>query len=180
MPIKINLLPRKGARELLQERWLRRATRGSYLVALSYVVILGLVFGVRLYWGGIKSRLDDQVGAVRQTVAGLAQIESQQLLVKSKLSQAGVIVNTQLPWTEVLGEVMELVPNPGSVSRVELDRQGALTVGMQTRNLQELALSANALVALGQTRQFVKDIQLENVDKNNSGVYGLTIKFTTK
>ncbi len=180
MALAINLLPRKGARELLQERFLSRVRKGSFVVLAIYGVTLVLVFGGRIIAGQIKKNLVGQVEVAEGTVESYATTESQQLMVKSKLQTVAQVIKSRGKWSKLMAEIRELIPDENAVTEVSLEEIGEMKVSFKTPRLQELALVLNALWQLGAKREGISGVVLDRVEKEPNGNYGFTLVFNSK
>lgn len=178
-PLAINLLPRKGTREILAKRFLVRLKRGSFIVLGSYAIILLVVFGWRLIVGQQVLRLEREVQQAKAAVDALSGVESQQVLIKQKLQLSNKILSEQKQWYQLMRDVIEFTPAELAVSEVNLGRDGSFRISVTTARLQELVVMLNALLELGLQRDFVESVVLESVEKSAIGEYGFSLVFKT-
>ena len=177
--LDINLLPRKGARELTTQKWLGRLRKGSFIFLGIYALLLLIVFGGRFFLNQTKSDLENQEQQARVAVDALAEVESQHVLVKQKLQGSSRVLAGRKSWYSLLADVIGFIPDRLAVSEISLTREGDFQITVETERLQELAIMLNALLVIGLERDFVTDVSFQRVEKSSNGTYGFTLVFKT-
>lgn len=180
MTLSVNLLPRKGAREVIEKRLFAKLKRGSVFVLAGYMILLLLVMGGRWLISAQKRAWEERVREAKLKVDALAATESQQWLLKSKLQLADSVLKRRNDWSGFLSEVLEFVPDENTVTEVALSLAGDLRIAVETRKLQEAAVMLKALVELGLVHEKIQSVSLGEVKKNTDGAYGFTVVISTK
>lgn len=168
--ILINLLPAKQQWQLRRKRWWR------WLYSLSLVgggvYVLGLT-GILVWQWGLTRRLQAtqaQISQVKAEVAAMGVKESNQVMVKSKLTWL-TDRDSAAPITTQLRQVWALVPANLTISeaRVETGK-----IGLTGKTTDPIAI-AKLLTALVD-----QPVTLEGVNKSSSGEYGITLTLAEK
>lgn len=178
MRLDINLLPRKGAREIFSERWLRRVKRGSFALLGVYGLVLLVIFGAGLFVGQLTRGVEGELKNTETSLAQYAEVERQHLLVKKKLSAAQKILSLQRPWGELVGD-LGLTEEGATVREVTIKPEGTLRVVVETVSLRGLVEAFRELTALEEANAFVTAVTVETVEKTSKGYYSFTLLFTT-
>lgn len=178
--LSVNLLPRRGASEILRQRLFFKLRRSSAFVLVAYVVFLLVVLGVRLFLANQKNSVEASVRQAKVRVDAFATTESQQALLKSKLLAASGVLRRRRDWSGFLSDILAFVPDSKSVTEVALNEAGDLRIRVQTLRLQEMALMLNALVQLGLVHEQVRSVSLSEVRKTTDGAYEFMVVIGTR
>lgn len=178
MRLDINLLSRKGAREIFSERWFRRVKRGNFVILGIYGLVLLVIFGVRLFVSQLARGVETELKITETTLKQYAEVESQHLLVKKKLATAAKVLSLQQPWGELLGD-LTLTEEGATVREVTIKPEGTLRVVVETVSLRGLVEAFQELTALEEANAFVTAVTVETVEKTTKGYYSFTLLFTT-
>lgn len=175
--LDINLLPKKSAREIRSQRVLEKFQRASLFLLMGYGVLIVVVFGVRLIFRQTKVSLQRQEVEARAAVESLAVVESQHILIKTKLAAASEILEKDKNWYEFSNSLMRFIPSELTVTEIGVDNGDTFRLGVETRGLQEFAVMLNALVEFGTQSSQVSEMMLENVQKSAEGFYAFKLAF---
>ena len=104
--LSLNLLPRRGAGEILRQRLFGKIKKGSVLVLVGYAILLVAVFGARIALSAQKESLEADIRQAKVRIDAFATTESQQVLLKSKLQITAKIFNRRRDWSSFIVEVL--------------------------------------------------------------------------
>lgn len=176
--LDINLLPRKGARELFTSRWYQRLRRGSFGLLGIYATVLLAIAGVRVVLGRSIRGIEADITQVSEAVATYQTLESEHVLLKKKLAIARGVLRQQKPWGDFLAQIV--VAGSGATLReVLLEEEGTLRVTVDTSSLQSLVQTFERLSALEDAQQFLSGMKVEAVEKTSLGFYTFTLVFAS-
>ena len=172
-PIKVNLLPYKQRWFTVRQRLAWWLTTGSMILGAGYAVLLGSLLTWQVITEGQMRATLRRIDQTKKEVEALAGRESQQVLVKNKLTKAA-----------------ELIRQPG-IAPVLRAIGNLLVPGVQWREIAvksdggiEVTLGSSDVVAVGETLENIEakagggdfsQVRLESLTKANNGEYGLTL-----
>ncbi len=171
-PIKVNLLPYKQRWFTVRQRLAWWLTTGSMILGTGYAVLLLALLTWQVVTQGQMRATLRRIDQTKEEVETLAGRESQQVLVKSKLTK-----------------VAELIRQPG-ITPVLRAIGNLLVLGVQWREIAvksdggiEVTLASSDVVAMGETLENIektastdfKQIKLQSFTKGTNGEYNLTV-----
>lgn len=177
--LDINLLPRKGARELFSERWYHRVKRGSFVILGIYGLVLLAIFGGRLFMAQLTRGKTEATEKAETNLKQYAEVESQHLLVKKKLVTAAKVLTAQRPWGEFLGELDVAVEEGTTVREVTLEPGGGLRVKVETTSLRALVVVFQQMMTIQASQPFINLVTVETVEKTSKGYYNFSLLFAS-
>lgn len=177
--LDINLLPRKGARELFSERWYRRVKRGSFVILGIYGLVLLAIFGGRLIMAQLTQGKTEAIQKAGMNLKQYAEVESQHLLLKKKLMTAAKVLIAQRPWGEFLEELDVAVDEGTTVRELTLEPGGGLRVKVETTSLRALVLAFGQMMTIQASQPFINVVIVETVEKTSKGYYSFSLLFAS-
>ncbi len=177
--LKLNLLPKKGAREILALKVFDRVKRGSFVLLGAYICVLLLIFGWRFMLGNQIKRLNREVAYKSAQIENNRVLEGQQMLVKQRLRLTTQVSEEQKSWSQLLGEIKDFLPYLGAVESVVLKDDGEFEVTVSTNRLQELVVMVKSLRQIGRQKDFIENVYLNSLEKTVDGYYGFVLVFET-
>ena len=178
--VAVNLLPwRQKWYERRRAFWLR--LQGvSMGVALIYgLVVLGII-SWRLILGSKAAATKQQVEITKQEIDSLVTVESQWVLVKSKLQRVDQVDKARVDFSSFLEELWRLVPAAIELGEMKVKSASEITVTGRTTNVVALAQLVAVLGDADQGGNFLQTVKLDSVTKSSSGEYTVTLTLVPK
>jgi Tfp pilus assembly protein PilN len=175
--LTVDLLPREQAVDERQEKLTHQLKQWSFIALGAYSLILVAIFGYRFWLQRQSVELENKKEAVKQAINDLVELESTQVLVKSKLDRAAGIVKSQRDYGKILADIFQLVPSAGAVGEVTFDATGWLKLTVSTFNIQEFVASLNVLSRFASVSESLHGVLVENIERSADGEFGFTLSF---
>lgn len=178
--VAVNLLPwRQKWYERRRAFWLR--LQGvSMGVALVYgLVVLGII-SWRLILGSQATAIRQLAEATKQEIDSLAKVESQWVLVKSKLQRVNQVNESRVDFSSFLEELWQLVPTAIELGEMKVKSASEVTVTGRTTSVVALAQLVAVLGDADQGGNFLQTVKLDSVTKSSSGEYTATLTLVPK
>lgn len=171
-PIKVNLLPYRQRWFTLRQRLAWWLTTGSMIVGAGYAVLLGGLLTWQVVTEGQMGVTLRRINQAKKEVEAWAGRESQQVLVKSKLTKAAELTR-QLGMTPVLRAIENLLVPGVQWREIAVKSDGDI----------EVTLASNNVVAVGETLENIektastdfREIKLQSLTKGTNGEYRLSL-----
>ena len=172
-PIKVNLLPYKQRWFTVRQRLAWWLTTGSMILGAGYAVLLGSLLTWQVITEGQMRATLRRIDQTKKEVEALAGRESQQVLVKNKLTKAAELIR-QPGITPVLRAIGNLLVPGVQWREIAVKSDGGI----------EVTLGSSDVVAVGETLENIEakagggdfsQVRLESLTKANNGEYGLTL-----
>lgn len=173
--IKVNLLPARQRWYLARQKFWRLVYGISLIGAVSYVVGLALFSGWGLWLKQELATVESRIAAAKTEVGGLKEVETQQLVVKSKLSMLTRMAQKSISWADWLEVILAQLPSEMKVTEMEMGENLATQVSLRSSNPVAISQFLDRLEAADWAG--VDQITVESLTRSATGEYAVTVKF---
>lgn len=158
---EINLLPVEDLDKTATGRFLKWALSvGRYIVIFTELIVL-IAFGSRFWLDRTLSDYRDSIKQKQAIIKYAQSLELQARSIQKRLSEAGIILSTELKAEEILDILGKITPTDIAYSDLTITRT---QVNISASTLSELSLSV--FIYNLKKEKIFSDISLDSVDKN--------------
>ena len=178
--VAVNLLPSRQrwyVRRYRFWRWLQMVSMGT---AFTYVVLMGTLLSWRLM---LAAQIKSVTGAVEQakaSIAALAEIESRQVTVKSKLARLDKLFNERVDFSAWLSQALELLPETVRLDDVKVESAEKIEMMVKTNDVVAAGLWLADMSDEQKAGRFLQNVVVQSMTKSPNGDYGLTLVLQPK
>ena len=178
--VSVNLLPRKQRWYIRRQRLARWIQMASMGLAGVYAVLLLVLFSWRLIMSGQLKTVEGRIDQAKGEIEALAQVESQQVLVKSKAARLVQLKQGQANLASFLGQLLDLFPAEVELTDVTIKSAKEVELTGKTFNPIVLSEVLDKLQDAESLSGFLSQVSLNSVTKSSVGEYSFTVAVVPK